>query len=314
MPEEDCLVMGQYVLRRLIITIPLLLIVSFLAFSMTRFLPGDPARVIAGQDADEQVIKQIRHELGLDQPVLVQYRIYLSKILRGDFGNSIRTKSSVTSEIFSRFPATLELAISAMIIASIGGILLGVIAAVKRDGFVDRFALLLSISGMSIPHFWLGLILLVYLAGVLGWFPIGGRGNIMNLVLPAITLSARPLALITRLTRTNMIDVLNEGYIWTARSKGLKERIVVIRHALKNAILPTITVIGLQFGTLLAGVIVIETVFGWPGMGRLLISSIMSRDFPIVQAIILMMAFIFLMMNLLVDISYAFLDPRITYE
>lgn len=306
--------MGQYVLRRLIITIPLLLIVSFLAFSMSRFLPGDPARVIAGQDADEQVIEQIRHELGLDQPVLVQYRIYLSRILRGDFGNSIRTKASVTSEIFSRFPATLELAVSSMIIASIGGVFLGVIAAVKRDGLLDRFALLLSISGMSIPHFWLGLMLLIYLAGVLGLFPIGGRGNLTNLVLPAITLSARPLALITRLTRTNMIDVLNEGYIWTARSKGLKERIVVIRHALKNAILPTITVIGLQFGTLLAGVIVIETVFGWPGMGRLLISSIMSRDFPIVQAIILMMAFIFLMINLLVDISYAFLDPRVTYE
>ncbi len=306
--------MTRYIARRLLITIPLLLLVSMLAFALTHVLPGDPARVLAGVDSDEEVVEQIRIELGLDKPIYTQYFIYISKVLRGDFGKSLWTRIPVTEEIFARFPATLELALAAMLIASSGGILLGIISAVGRGRLVDQIALLLSISGMSIPHFWLGLILLVYLAGALELFPIGGRDVPINLVLPAVTLAARPLALITQLTRTNMIDVLNQDYIRTARAKGLKERTVLSTHALKNSLLPTITVIGLQFGTLLGGVIVIETVFTWPGLGRLLITSIMSRDFPVIQAIVLMLAVIFTVVNLLVDIAYATFDPRVVYE
>jgi ABC-type dipeptide/oligopeptide/nickel transport system permease component len=305
---------NRYIARRIIVAIPLLLTISFLVFSMTHLLPGDPARIIAGPQADERVVEQIRKHLGLDQPFFKQYVSYLSRAIQGDFGKSIWTREAVTKEISSRFPATIELAVSAMVFASVGGILLGVIAAVRRGSIIDQLSLLLSVGGMSMPPFWLGLMLLVYLAGKLELVPIGGRGGLQRLFLPAITLAVRPMALITRLTRTNMIDVLNRGYIWTARSKGLRESAVIYRHALKSAILPTITVIGLQFGTLLGGVIIIETVFVWPGLGRLLIASIMSRDFPVVQAIVLLLAVIFLVVNLLVDIAYAFLDPRITYK
>lgn len=303
--------MFRYTARRLAFTVPLLLIVSFLAFLMTRLLPGDPARLLAGPYASNALVTQIRESLGLDKPIPSQYWHYLIGLLHGNLGVSIRTHSSVAQQLIGRLPATAELALAAMVIAVALGVPLGALAGRKPDGRLDRLSLVTSVAGMSIPQFWLGLMLLVYLAGSLGLFPIGGRSGVNSVILPALTLALQPAALIARLTRSVVITVLSRDYVRTARAKGASEWRVMTHHVMRNAIPPTVTVVALQFGTLLGGVIIIETIYGWPGIGSLLILAINSRDYPVVQGIILLIAVVFVLVNLAADLFNAYLDPRL---
>ncbi|MBT9161889.1 MAG: nickel ABC transporter permease [Dehalococcoidia bacterium] len=306
--------MWQYIVRRLLLTIPVLIGVSLLVFSMVRLIPGDPATAIAGVHATPEFIEQIREEYGLDKPLHIQYSIFMGNLLRGDLGVSARTGRPVTTEIWDTFPNTVELTVASMVIASLIGIGAGVISATKRNSIFDNSSMLVALFGVSIPVFWLGLMLMLLFAVILGWFPATGRGTISHLILPAITLGTASAAIIARMTRSSMLEVLHRDFIITARAKGLREQIVVYKHALKNALIPVVTIIGLQLGTLLGGAVLTETVFAWPGVGRLMVDSIMARDYPVVQGAVLLLALTFVFVNLFVDILYSFLDPRIRYE
>ncbi|MBT9160026.1 MAG: Glutathione transport system permease protein GsiC [Dehalococcoidia bacterium] len=302
------------IVRRLLLTIPVLIGVSLLVFSMVRLIPGDPATAIAGVHATPEFIEQIREEYGLDKPLHIQYSIFMGNLLRGDLGVSARTGRPVTTEIWDTFPNTVELTVASMVIASLIGIGAGVISATKRNSIFDNSSMLVALFGVSIPVFWLGLMLMLLFAVILGWFPATGRGTISHLILPAITLGTASAAIIARMTRSSMLEVLHRDFIITARAKGLREQIVVYKHALKNALIPVVTIIGLQLGTLLGGAVLTETVFAWPGVGRLMVDSIMARDYPVVQGAVLLLALTFVFVNLFVDILYSFLDPRIRYE
>ncbi len=333
--------MTQYILRRLLLLIPVILGVTFVAHGML-LLTGDPAAALAGEHATPEMREALRERLGLDDPLPIQYGRFLLRIARGDLGRSVMTRAPVSSELKLFFPATIELALAAMIIAVVVGIPLGVIAGYKHNTLIDLGTMLGSLVGVSMPIFWLALMLLWIFGLKLGWFPTTGRidsevglqtitnlyvvdslltGNgralvsaLHHLALPALALSTIPTAFIARITRSAMLDVLGEDYIRTARAKGLQEKVIVARHALKNAMLPVVTVIGLQTGLLLAGAILTETIFAWPGMGRWMVNAIVARNFPVVQAGVLVFALIFVFVNLLVDISYAWFDPRIRYE
>ena len=333
--------MGRYILRRLIQLIPVLLGVTFFAYSLL-LLTGDPASALAGEHATPEMRAAVRERLGLDDPLPVQYGRFLWSLLRGDLGRSIMTHTPVTTELRQFFPATVELALAAMFIAVLVGVPLGALAGYKHNTFIDLATTVGALIGVSMPIFWLALMLLYAFGLKLGWFPTTGRidpdvhlhtitnlyvvdsiltGNMAalksalhHLALPAFALATIPTAFIARITRSSMLDVLSEDYVRTARAKGLRERVVVFRHALKNAMLPVVTVIGLQTGLLLAGAILTETVFAWPGMGRWVVNAIVARNFPVVQAAVLVFAFIFVMVNLIVDISYAWFDPRIRYQ
>jgi len=302
-----------YVIRRLLLAIPVLIGVSILVFAIIRFIPGDPARAIAGVHASPEYIEQVRRELLLDEGLHVQYYVYMTNLLQGDLGRSTFTNRPVTVELAQRFPNTMVLAVTAMVIASIIGMSAGIVSATKRYSLFDNFSMLAALVGVAAPVFWLGVMFQLLFSVQLGWLPSGGIGTWKHLVLPALTLGLATAALLARITRSSMLEVLGQDYITTARSKGLIERVVINKHAFKNALIPVVTVIGLQFGTLLGGAVLTETVFSWPGIGRLMVDSILARDYPVVQGAVLLLAVFFVMINLVVDIIYAFLDPRISY-
>ncbi len=306
--------MFQYIVNRLIALIPTLFGVSILIFLLLHLVPGDPARLVAGPDASLEDIALIRAELGLDRPLVVQYTTWIGNIFRGDFGRSTRTFNPVSYEVGLRIPATLELTAVSIVIAIIIGLVAGVTAAIRRNTLLDYASMVAALLGICTPSFWLGLMLMLVFAVWLGWFPTSGRGSWQHLILPGFTLGVGAAAIIARVTRSSMLEVLNQDYIRTATAKGLAERVVIVRHAMKNALIPVVTIIGLQFGYLLAGAVITESVFAYPGIGRLLVEAIAVRDFPVVQAILLILAFQFAFINLVVDILYAYLDPRISYE
>ena len=287
--------------------------ITIIVFLMLHLLPGDPARVIAGLLATDQDVARLRIQLGLDQPLLTQYWNFLSRLLHGDLGISARTSEPVLTEVMARLPATMELAIISTALASFFGIIGGVVAATHRNSFIDYLTSVLTLFGTSMPVYWLGLVLIILFAVNLRVLPAAGNDSSTSFILPSVTLAAFSVALIARMTRSSMLEVLGNDYVRTARAKGISERRVIFQHALKNAFIPVLTVIGLQFGTLLGGAVLTESVFGWPGLGLLLLDSISARDYPTVQGVVLVFATIFIVLNVLVDILYAYLDPRIHY-
>ena len=334
--------MARYLLRRLALTIPILLGVSLLVFLMLHSAGGDPAQSILGARADPESIAKLRRELGLDRPLLVQYVAFLSGAVRGDFGRSYRSNTPVTTEIAARFPATIELAIAAMAIAVVTGVVFGTLAAVRRHSLLDYVSSTVVLLGVSIPTFWLGLILIIIFGLWMRWLPISGRvdprlgadpslpfltlasvlhGNwavakdaLRHLILPALTLAAWPAAIVARMTRASLIESLGQDYVRTARGKGLPEQLIVVGHAARNALLPVLTGVGLEFGTLLGGAVVTETIFSWPGLGQLTVTAIWARDYQMVQGVVVLLGAVFVLLNRLVDVLYAVRDPRIRYE
>ncbi len=306
--------MFGYIIRRLLLAIPVLIGVSLLVFGMVRFIPGDPARAIAGVHASPSYIEQVRKELLLDEGLHVQYYVYMSNLFRGDMGRSTASRRPVAVELRERFPNTMMLTITAMAFAIVFGMGAGIISATKRYSVFDNISMFAALVGVAAPVFWLGVMFQLLFSVNLGLFPSGGIGTWRHVILPALTLGLATSALIARITRSSMLEVLRQDFVTTARSKGLIERIVVYKHALKNAMIPVVTVMGLQFGTLLGGAVLTETIFSWPGVGRLMVDSILARDYPTVQGTVLLLAFFFVMINLFVDVIYAFLDPRISYE
>jgi len=306
--------MLNYLIKRLFSTIPVLIGISLLLFFMLRLLPGDPAQVLAGQMASPEEIENIRHQLGLDRPIYEQYAHYLSRLVRFDLGRSARTQNPVTQEIWARLPNTLLLAVVAITLACLFGIPAGIISAVRPYSWIDYLVTTSALFGMSMPVFWLGLMLVVLFSVILKWLPAGGTGSWQHVILPSFTLAAFVVAFIARMTRSTMLETLSQDFTTTARSKGLQERVVVIKHALKNAMIPIITVVGLQFGLLLGGAVLTETVFAWPGLGRLIVDSILARDYPVIQGTILIFGLLYIMVNLVVDLIYALVDPRIRYD
>lgn len=306
--------MLQLIARRLIFLIPIIIGVTFISFSILRLTPGDPAQVLLGENATEDDIRAIRQKFGLDKPFFVQYAIYIANVFQGDLGTSIRTQRTVLTEVMSRYPATLELAGTAVIIASLIGLIAGIIAASNQNSIFDYGSMVVSLFGISMPIFWLGLMLMLIFSVILGWLPAVGRGTLAHLILPAVSLGANSAAIIARMTRSSMLEVIRQDYIQTARAKGLAERVVLYKHAVRNALIPVITVVGIQFGYLLSGAVLTETVFAWPGVGRLMIQSIYMRDYPVVQGAILLVAINFTLVNLFVDVLYGYINPKIRVE
>lgn len=306
--------MLSYVLKRLLSMIPVLIGISILLFFMLRLLPGDPAQVLAGQMASPEEIETIRAQLGLDRPIYVQYLSYLSRLVRLDLGRSARTQNPVTEEIWARLPNTVLLAVVAISLACLLGIPAGIVSAVRPYTWVDYVVTVGALFGISMPVFWLGLMLVVLFSVILRWLPAGGTGGWQHVVLPSVTLASFVVAFIARMTRSTMLETLAQDYTTTARSKGLRENVVVIKHALKNALIPIVTVVGLQFGLLLGGAVLTETVFAWPGIGRLIVDSILARDYPVIQGTILIFGLLYILVNLAVDLAYAYIDPRIRYD
>lgn len=292
-------------------TIPVILGVATLVFSLIHLVPGDPAQSMLGESAAPADVNELRARLGLDRPVMTQYVEYLTHALRGDLGTSFRYGTPVTREIGARLGRTAELAFAAMAVAILLAVPLGTLAAVFRGRAIDQAAMTLSLVGVSLPNFWLGPVLAMVFAVGLGWLPVSGAGTLAHLVLPAITLGTALAAVLARLTRTSVIEELQELYVIAARARGLSWLRTVVRHALRNSLVPVVTVIGLQFGAVLTGTIITETIFAWPGLGRLLIQAIGFRDYPLVQGCILFIAVTYVGMNLLVDVAYGWLDPRI---
>ena len=302
-------------MRRALVAIPTLLGVATVVFSLLRLLPGDPATVIAGPTATPESIANIRHQVGLDLPIWQQYLGFLGRLLRGDLGISTRTGQPVLQEIVTRAPFTAELAVASLLLAIVVGVAAGVLAATRRNTGADLGISSTAVFGVSMPVYWLGLMLIIVFAVKLRVLPAAGDDQgLVSLILPAITLALFSMGLITRQTRSAMLEVLGQDFVRTARAKGAGRRTVLIRHALRNALLPIVTTIGLQFGTLLGGAVITESVFAWPGMGRLLLDSIFSRDYPVVQGVVLMLAVAFIAINLLTDLIYAYVDPRIRYS
>lgn len=334
--------MRWYIIKRLLQIIPVVLGVTLIAFALIHLAPGDPVRTMLGQHATQQEIDEIRVKYGLDQPLYVQYFIWLGDVLQGDLGRSILTREYVTTEIGARFPNTIELAIAAMMFATVIGVLAGVISATKQYSIADYSMMGVALFGISMPVFWLGIMLMMIFGVFLGWLPIGGRidlllpftritgfmvvdsiitGNgaalisvLRHLILPSIALGTIPMAIIARTTRSSMLEVLRQDFIRTQRAKGLSERKVIFKHAIRNAMVPVVTVIGLNFGLLLSGAILTETVFSWPGVGRLVVDAVYARDYPLVIGCILVFALVFVIVNLITDILYTYIDPRIHYD
>ena len=306
--------MFSYVIKRLLGLIPTLFIVAVLVFLFVHLLPGDPARLIAGPEADAQVIDMVRSQLGLDKPLWSQFLHYMGNVLQGDFGNSLVSRRPVSEEIASRFMPTLWLTLASMVWAVLFGLAAGVIAAVWRNRWPDRLSMTLAVSGISFPAFALGMLLMQVFSVELGWLPTVGADSWQHYILPSITLGAAVSAVMARFTRASFVDVLGEDYIRTARAKGVSERWVVMKHALRNAMIPVVTMMGLQFGFLLGGSIVVEKVFNWPGLGRLLVDSVEMRDYPVIQAEVLLFSLEFILINLVVDVLYAAINPATRYK
>ena len=334
--------MGAYAIKRFLTIVPVLIGISLIVFSFIHLIPGDPAVAMLGERATPQSVAEVRAQLGLDRPLYTQYFLYVGKVLRGDLGASILRGDPVLRDLVRRFPATVELATSAILIAILVGVPMGIISAVWRNSLVDGASRLIALTGVSMPIFWLGLMLAWFFGVVLGWLPTGFRlgtevtlapvtnfyildsllarnpaalaSSLRHLILPAVALSTIPMAVIARMTRASLLEVLSQDYIRTAESKGLPQQAVILRHAMRNALLPIMTVTGLQVGRLLAGAILTETIFSWPGIGLWIYESIQARDYPIVQGATLFIATIFVMVNLLTDVLYAAVDPRIKYD
>jgi len=331
-----------YILKRFLALIPTLLGITVLVFLMVHLVPGDPAQVMLGERASAETLAKLRVELGLDQPLHIQFSGYLGNLLHGDLGRSIKSRERIAVELGARFPATLELALVSMVLACLIGLGAGILSAVRRNSLWDYVGMTVSLAGVSLPIFWLGLMMIMFFSVWLGLFPVSGRlsahifvssvtglylidsliagdfmafGDVLwHLVLPGITLGTVPAAVIVRMTRSSLLEVLREDYVRTAWAKGLSERVVVLRHALRNAFIPILTVISLQFGYLLGGAVMTESIFAWPGLGRWLILAVYSRDFPAIQGGVLLVAVTFVLVNLIADLLYAWLDPRIKYE
>ncbi|MGM0445872.1 MAG: ABC transporter permease [Bacillota bacterium] len=334
--------MINYIIKRLLALIPVIIGVALVVFLIIHLIPGDPAQTMLGERASPEALAQLRESMGLNQPLYIQFIDFFKGLLRFDLGRSIMSNNPVMNEISVRFPATLELSFFAIVFAVVVGIPAGIFAATHQNSLFDNFSMLVALIGVSMPIFWLGLMLIWLFAVILGWLPPSSRLSVgtemeyitnilfidsiimMNwaalkdalshLILPAIALGTIPMAIIARMTRSSMLEVLKQDYIRTAYSKGLRDRVVVYKHALKNAFIPIITVVGLQFGVLLGGAVLTETIFSWPGLGKYLVDAIYARDFPVVQGGILFFAITFVFVNLLVDISYAAIDPRIEYN
>ncbi|WP_150552083.1 glutathione ABC transporter permease GsiC [Pandoraea soli] len=306
--------MLNYSLKRLFGLIPTLLIVAVLVFAFVHMLPGDPARLAAGPQADEATVALVRQDLGLDKPLLTQFTTFITHAVRGDFGLSMRSKQPVSEEIGSRFMPTLWLTLVSMIWSVIIGMGLGVASAVWRNRWPDRLGMTFAVSGISFPAFALGMLLMQVFSVQLGWLPTMGADSWKSYILPSITLGAAVSAVMARFTRSAFVDVLHEDFVRTARAKGLNEMRVVFKHALRNAMIPVVTMMGLQFGFLLGGSIVVEVVFNWPGLGRLLIDSVEMRDYPVIQALVLLFSLEFILINLVVDVLYAVINPTIRYK
>ncbi|MEQ8537199.1 MAG: ABC transporter permease [Coleofasciculus sp. D1-CHI-01] len=336
--------MAHYIIKRLLNLLPVLLGITLLVFLFLHLIPGDPATVMLGERATPEQVEALREQLGLNQPLPLQYLTFLNNLLHLDFGTSIISGIPIIDEIKTRFPATFELSLAAMIMAIILGIPAGVLAAVYKNRPADNLTMIGSLLGVSMPVYWLGLLLIYLFAITLNWFPPSGRISIeagltfqpitgfylvdailkldinllkdvlSHLILPALTLGTIPLAILARITRSSLLEVLSQDYIRTARAKGIPEHWVIIRHGLKNALLPVVTIIGLQFGTLLGGAILTETIFSWPGIGSWIYEGILARDYPVVQGGVVVVSIIFVLVNLVVDISYALVDPRIKYK
>lgn len=334
--------MINYIAKRLLYLIPLLIAISLVVFFMIHLIPGDPAEIMLGEKGTKEDVQRLRAEMGLNKPLHIQYWMYFKNLLHGDLGRSVRNNNKVSAEIHSAFPATIELTVLSMIIASILGIFIGVISAVKQYSWIDNISMVGALIGISMPVFWVGMMLMLIFSWKLGWFPVSGRidlevnfntitqfylldsiitGNwivfknaLSHLILPSLALATIPLAMIARMTRSTTLDVLNKDYVRTARAKGLKEKVVIWKHAFSNALLPVVTIIGLQFGSFIGGAVLTETVFARPGVGRLLIQGIHGRDFPVIQGAVLVIATFFVFINLIVDILYAYLNPKIKYS
>jgi ABC-type dipeptide/oligopeptide/nickel transport system permease component len=305
----------RYVLRRLVLAVPVLLGISIGVFLMAELVPGDPATVLAGDTASPATIERIRAELGLDQPLAVRYAKFLERlVLHGSLGESTRTHREVLVEIMDRMPYTLELAVGAVLLSTALGVGFGIVAAVNRGRGTDYGIMSAAVFALSIPSFFIALLMIILFSVTLRWLPVTGAGTWQHLVLPTVALSLHSAAVKARITRSSMLEVLGQDYLRTARAKGLRERIVILRHALKNALIPITTLIGLQFGALLGGAFIIENIFGWPGIGRLAVQAVFNRDFPVVQGTVLLGAAIYFTANLVVDLLYAWLDPRIRYS
>jgi len=303
-----------YVVKRVVLAIPVLIGVATLVFSLIHLVPGDPAQAMLGDGAAPQDVAELRQSLGLDQPLTTQYARFLRGAMSGDLGESFRTGQPVTAMIIERVPATAELAIASMIVAIVIAIPLGVVAAVWRGTAIDYAAMTFALAGVSIPNFWLGPLLAIVFAVELGWLPVSGRGTLLHLVLPAISLGLALAAILARMTRASLLDELNELYVRAARARGVSRAGAITAHALRNSLVPLLTIIALQFGAVLTGAVITETIFAWPGIGRLLIQSIGFRDYPTVQGCILLIAFTYVTVNLVTDVLYGFLDPRIRFE
>lgn len=304
----------RYLLRRLALTIPVLIGVLTLVFALIHLIPGDPVQAMLGETAAPRDVEELRHRLGLDAPLTTQYVQFMRGVARGDLGRSLRTGQPVVASIAERMPATIELALAAVALALVIAIPLGVIAAVKRGTWADHGAMAAALAGVSIPGFWLGPLLALFFAVELGWLPVSGRGTWAHLVLPAVSLGAGLAAVLARISRTTLLEELSQPYVHAVRAKGASPLRVVVRHALRNSLIPVVTVLGLQFGAVLTGTVVTETVFAWPGIGRLLVQSIGFRDYPMVQGCILFIAVTYVTVNLVTDLAYGALDPRIRYE
>jgi ABC-type dipeptide/oligopeptide/nickel transport system permease component len=294
--------------------VPVIIGVSVAVFMMIHLIPGDPAKIVAGLEATQEDIDSVRQALGLNEPIYVQYFKFVGRAVVGDFGTSFRTGRAVIDEIGARYANTLLLGVTAILIAVILGTITGIISAVKKYSIFDNLSLLVSLVGVSMPTFFSGLVLMLLFSVYLGWLPLAGKESWLHLVLPAVTLGIPSVAVVSRMTRSSMVEVLDQDYIRTARAKGVREFIVINSHAIRNALIPTVTVVGLQLGYLLGGAVIVETVFAWPGIGRLVVQSILARDFPVVQASVLILAVTFVLINLLTDLFYSLLDPRISLQ
>ncbi len=308
----ECL-MKQYILKRIVSGIIVLFGLSVFTFLLIHFIPGDPVRIMLGQRATVEQIEMLREELGLNKPLVVQYLNYASGVIKGDLGTSLKTGRPVSTEIAERFPATAKMAVASLGVAVVVGVGLGVLAARFKDTFLDGLIMTFSTFGMALPGFWLGLLMILVFSVYLGWFPIAGGTGFMDIVMPAFTLGTLMATALCRLTRAGMVEVLSNDYIRTARAKGMGERIVMLRHAFRNVMIPIVAVIGLEFAGLLGGAVIVEQVFNWPGIGTLAIQAISSRDFPMIQGTTLFIGAIYVFVVILIDVLYAILDPRIDY-
>ena len=306
--------MRSYLARRLLLALPVVLGVVTLVFLLIHLIPGDPVEIMLGESALPADREALRQALGLDRPILEQYGAFLWGLCRGDLGDSLQLRRPVTALIREHYPATLELTLAAMLISLMIALPAGILSGIRQYSLLDHSTMFIALLGVSMPNFWLGPLLIWVFSIQLGWFPVSGKGGLAHLLLPALTLGASMAAIVARMTRSSVLEVLREDYVMTARAKGLSEARVVLKHVLRNALLPVLTIVGLQFGGLLAGSIITETIFSWPGLGTLMVKAIQTRDYPVVQGCVLVISLSYVLVNLLTDLLYGVIDPRIRYE